>query len=205
MLRSGESKGSRTTEHGDDDTWASRWRTKVVQAFTIGSVDELNALAIAALKRARTHEELASSGAGFLVADKFIWEHCSSHALEAIALAEKKWKLSAKDTKEGKKRAAPHPCGPLRARGYTEAVKHFETWLKEFDHPYETPATCKEAAKQIAVRGFENWRQLEGLDIGDVAAWSRWPAAQALLTRVVSMTLHEICCDRVTASSSDAA
>ena len=84
--------------------------------------------------------------------------------------------------------ATAHPCGPLKAKGFKQALDHFRGWLERLDAPYDLPLACQRAAKAFAIRGFENWRQVEGLSPADVQGWSTHPPTKALLSRVVGLS-----------------
>ena len=78
-----------------------------------------------------------------------------------------------------------HPLGPLRARGFQAAVCHFEEVLLALVGPYKSERFSKVAARLLALRGFENFRQPEGLNPGDLAGRTSVSGAQALLERLL--------------------
>ena len=78
-----------------------------------------------------------------------------------------------------------HPLGPLRAKGFRESCSHFLTYLLKEEEPYASEAFSSGAARLLALRGFENCRQLRGVSSVDVSGWTSNGGVQALLMRTV--------------------
>ena len=154
--------------------WAIRWRDSVVNAFQSEDVTALENLAKAAFKQTPSAIQLADSGAGFLLKDAFVWKICGDSAKGDAEAAFKKWRFTKYQHGDVRK-VSGHPLGPLKAHGFAEARRHFNKFLGEIEFPYVNDKFQDEAAIQIARRGFENFRQLQGLSRSDVQGWSHSP------------------------------
>ena len=162
--------------------WAEKWRDKVLEAFDAGDLDKLNQLAAVSVRNSPSAIDLLC-GAGFLPQEASIWRDCSEQARRLVELALRKWK----DEKGPSPRiAAPpvHPLGLLRAGGFQAAACHFEEVLLALDGPYRSERLSKVAARLLALRSFENIRELEGLSSCYLAGWSSVCDAQAVLERL---------------------
>ena len=165
-------------------SWAIRWRDSVVDAFQANDVLALEKLAKAALKHSPSACELADSGAGFLLRDGFVWKTVGDAARADVDLALQKWR-EVKATRADLGTQHGHPLGPLKAKGFAAARAHFITFFADLAAPYANERFEREAATQVALRGFENFRQLQGLSKTDVDAWSNCVGAQALICKAV--------------------
>lgn len=186
-----------------NDAWALRWRDSVVDAVLNKSSDVLHKLSISALKQQPSAQSLAVSGAGLLLADPAIWIIAGPETEKNATAALARWKRGAGSTKRIATAVPAHPLGPKKTKGCLLALDHFELWLAKFEGNFGSAVTCKEVAKLFALRGFENWRQMRGLDNGDVQDLTQKPAAKALVVRALTFAnSSEADCSRSQSSSS---
>ena len=160
----------------------------MVTAFQAEDSPTLEKLAKSALRQTPTADELADTGAGFLLRNAYVWKSCSASARADVEAALTKWR-AVKLQNSGARKLSGYPLGPLKANGFVEARKHFNKYLDELEFLYSNSKFQDEAAIQIAVRGFESFRQLRGLSRTDVQGWSNSPGAQALLYRAIESTV----------------
>ena len=167
----------------DDRAWLITWRDAVVQAFTQENKVSLARLALSAIKRNPTADALGETGAGRLLQDSNIWQSAGVDAEHNAISALTKWKKSAASTKGPNTVSATHPLGPLKAKGFSEALIHFKRWMLLVDSSYAEKTTCDNVAFLFSIRGFTNWRQIVGLTKCDVESWTACASSLALLTR----------------------
>ena len=121
-----------------------------------------------------------------LINDAYIWQLGGPAAESDAGAAKVKWASATAGKKRTLLTKPEHPFGPKRARGFFAAVAHFESWLTERETGFESKPTVLEAARPLAFRGFENWRQVHGLSPCDLVGWSSRPATMALLRRMLT-------------------
>ena len=78
-----------------------------------------------------------------------------------------------------------HPLGPVKAKGFAAARAHFIAVFADLAAPDANERFEREAANQMTCRGFENFRQRQGLSKADVDAWSNCVEAQVLICKAV--------------------
>ena len=91
---------------GSEVCWASRWRDQAIAALMSKNKSQLKRLAAAALKKRPSATDLSISGAGFLIADRSIWEMSGKTAERDAAVACAKWREQTKSIKRQNKRNA---------------------------------------------------------------------------------------------------
>ena len=143
----------------------------------------LDRLAVKAVSLAPSADALLITGVG-KVLDSQIWANCKSSAQESVAVAVTKWKASAK-----KRSPCQGPTCPSllkRPRLFKDTALHFCEWLRLTERVQPSETDTQAAAFAFSIRGFENWRQLEGLAPEDLVGWSKCPRVQAMLVRSVA-------------------
>ena len=105
-------------------------------------ISKLEVLALTVVKLRPRKCDLWTSGSVTLLQDKGFWEHCREESRGQVDLAVTKWKESCRETAPKPEGAMPklgtvarmplrtrkeveHPLGPLRAKGFREAFRHF--------------------------------------------------------------------------------
>ena len=168
---------------GSEVLQLTRWRDNVLYAFAWGQTSVLDRLAVKAVSLAPSADELLLTGVG-KVLDSQVWAGCTKSAQESVATAITKWKTSAK------RRA---PCqGPScpgllkKPKLFKDTAVHFGEWLRMTEHVQPGETDAQAAAFAFSIRGFENWRQLEGLVQADLVGWSKCPRVQAMIVRSVA-------------------
>ena len=181
----------------DDIDWGWKWRNAVTDAVAWQQYGQLHSLAVQALKRAPCKEALRQLGIGILLNDSHLWSLSPNKDTGGVARdALQKWRTHAASTsaREVKRCSAGTddapsktiaPLSGLKCASFLEHVERMEVWTSSVDTPPAPAKTCKTVAIAVVLRGFYDWRHLDGLWPTDTEQWCSSPDATALLARCV--------------------
>lgn len=101
----------------------------------------------------------------------------------------KKWKLASLESKARNPADGAKPTiAPLRgmkAKTFLETVDALEVCVGEVDSLQPPKNVCRKVAITLALRGFLDWRHLEGVEPGECQNWCSTSSQNALLERCV--------------------
>ena len=171
-------------------------RRRVLDAVCAKDAQRLRSLLRQLIAFQPSRLEIASSGIGFLLADRTIWSMIdpSSAALAGVAL--RRWKLQVRRSRASSVAplqavpVAPRPFGGVKACEFLEVVDSLESELLNLDEIpvgdiFTPDPAYRSAAQRLAFRGFTSWTQLDGCSSSDVAAVGESALERAILERAV--------------------
>ena len=177
------------------EKWGAAWRDSVVETLSWKLDDKLHGLAVQALKRTPDRVTLAELGIGVLLGDRGIWGRSPNKSTLGIAEdALKKWKLASLESKarnptDGAKTSVA-PLRGMKAKTFLETVDALEVWVGDVDSLSPPKNVCRKMAITLALRGFLDWRHLEGVEPSECKTWCSTSSQNALIERCVIAANH---------------
>ena len=171
----------------DEIQLLARWRDQVLDAFTWGNASMLDRLALRAISMSPSAAALDATGDGKLLSDASVWAATgTAGTTKNVAAALEKWKRCASSTKRARVSGSPS-CLEIvkKPKLFKDTACHFLNWLQLTERVVPACSDAQNASFAFAIRGFEDWRQLEGLSEADLLGWSQCSRVQAMIVRAV--------------------
>lgn len=115
---------------------------------------------------------LAQSGLGFLVSDRSIWEPGGTAVMERLQVLQKGWEQVIVSEDLDATQLSNRPLFGKHGASAVQLVDELQSWLTSMDTKEHPARRLRGAAIVCFNHEITCWRQLEGIQLGEFAAWS---------------------------------